>query len=420
MSMIQLPTDKDAVRFLSSVSAVNNLLSVFNNFKQDNMTETKRSAELFVSDIIGILREFIKSPTFQKIGTVVNIEKNYEILDRLVVNVTKFKQDSKDNNGYVGKSLVIDIFADFVALGDAFLDLIGKVPTIKFNPANVVFNIISLFATTTSTSMNMNPKWNDKQLIHVDEIDNLILDGAILTLKNWDVMVQPLKDAVADFFNPLFESNAISFIGDQNDNKDDVIDPDRFFDYSYEIYGLSGNDTLIGGYKKDVIKGGIGNDILKGKENQDHLFGGTGFDTYYIQDNDIIYDEDMGGLLLFNNGTTEFKAVRFQRIDDNSDKWQGLDENNQRIDGLTATRQDNDLFVKYDYEKAVNEEGNTINAAFTDSALIKNFFTLAKSTQPTDGNTALGMEWIEFIFKKQTHISTCRTNSNSLFNRQTL
>lgn len=397
MSKIQLPSNETyTMRFLDSVSAMNNLWSSFNNYSQKDSIETSRSVDLLLADVFNITKTFFnslpKSPAFQVLDKAINLSKVTDLFQRLDKNLGTF-QDEKENNGYVRKTLVIDIFTDTMALGDIFLNAANKVPTLKFNPTTIVFNIISLFGATTSNFMNSHPDWNNKQLVHVNEIDDLVLDGVILALKNWDVMVQPLKDAVADFFNPLLESNPVPFIGDQDDNKDDVIDPDRVFDYSYEIYGLSGNDTLIGGYKKDVIKGGIGNDILKGKEEQDHLFGGTGFDTYHIQDSDVVYDEDMGGQLLFNNGEIEIKAVRFQRIDDTSDVWFGVDGDNNKIEGLIADKQGNDLLVSYTYdaEKITGDQAGSIIAPQTDSALIKNFFTLVQPTKPTDGTT--GLEW---------------------------
>lgn len=58
----------------------------------------------------------------------------------------------------------------------------------------------------------------------------------------------------------------------------DVID--RSVDTSsVYLYGLNGNDTLIGGAGNDVIRGGEGNDILIGGAGDDILIGGIGDDT---------------------------------------------------------------------------------------------------------------------------------------------
>lgn len=46
-----------------------------------------------------------------------------------------------------------------------------------------------------------------------------------------------------------------------------------------QLFGSSGNDTLIGGSGNDELFGGAGNDILEGKGGDDLLFGGAGNDT---------------------------------------------------------------------------------------------------------------------------------------------
>jgi Ca2+-binding RTX toxin-like protein len=45
------------------------------------------------------------------------------------------------------------------------------------------------------------------------------------------------------------------------------------------LFGMSGNDTLIGGAQVDYLYGGPGNDTLKGKGGADFLFGGDGDDV---------------------------------------------------------------------------------------------------------------------------------------------
>ena len=255
--------------------------------------------------MVGILKDYTDSPAFKKITKAVDFSKNLTILDRLTDNIDKFDRDSKNNNGYVSKSLIIDIFADTAALGDALLDLIGKVPTIKFNPVNVVFNIISFYATTTSNSMNAHPDWNDKQLIHSSEIDDFVLDGAKLTLENWPVLIKPLLDTldnfVPDYFTLWITPDVIHFVGDADGKpSNDIIDANKFFDDEYVIYGKADNDTLIGGHKNDLLDGGTGNDILIGNGGDDAFRDEQGFDTYHIQDRDIIYDADGKGQILFN------------------------------------------------------------------------------------------------------------------------
>ena len=306
MSKIQVPTQHQTDGFLGTVSAVNNIWSGFNSFSQSNTEETARSAQLFLSDFIGILKAHTESSAFQKIAKVVDVNKMYQIFDRLGGSFVKLGDESKNNNGYVSKSLVIDIFADMTALVDTMLDFVGKVPAIKFNPANIVFNVVSFYATTTSNSMNSHPDWNDKQVIHTSEIDNFLLDGALLTLENWPVLIKPLLDVfdnfVPDIFSPWITPDTITFSGDIDGKPtNDIIDANKFFDDEYTIYGNAGNDTLIGGYKKDLLDGGTGNDILIGNGGDDAFNDEQGYDTYHIKDHDTIFDADGKGRILFDN-----------------------------------------------------------------------------------------------------------------------
>ena len=67
MSKIQVPTQHQTDGFLGTVSAVNNIWSGFNSFSQSNTEETARSAQLFLSDFIGILKAHTESSAFQTI-----------------------------------------------------------------------------------------------------------------------------------------------------------------------------------------------------------------------------------------------------------------------------------------------------------------------------------------------------------------
>jgi Ca2+-binding RTX toxin-like protein len=59
----------------------------------------------------------------------------------------------------------------------------------------------------------------------------------------------------------------------------DYIDASLATGVSHILYGMSGNDTLIGSDLADTLYGGWGNDVLKGGAGQDLLFGGDGNDT---------------------------------------------------------------------------------------------------------------------------------------------
>lgn len=73
---------------------------------------------------------------------------------------------------------------------------------------------------------------------------------------------------------------------------------------TWQIFGLGGNDTLIGGAMNDTINGGIGNDDLSGSDGDDILIGGAGADTL---------DGGLGNDVLFlgdQNGTGVFSPVQ--------------------------------------------------------------------------------------------------------------
>lgn len=70
------------------------------------------------------------------------------------------------------------------------------------------------------------------------------------------------------------------------------------------LFGNAGNDLLDGGWDTDFVYGGAGNDTLRGggiDSVGDYLYGDVGYDTYYLQDNDVVHDSDMSGAILLNN-----------------------------------------------------------------------------------------------------------------------
>ena len=65
----------------------------------------------------------------------------------------------------------------------------------------------------------------------------------------------------------------------------------------YGIYGMAGNDTIVGGSLYDNISGGDGDDTLTGGLGSDHMYGQNGSDTLQARDGDVdaILDCDSGG-----------------------------------------------------------------------------------------------------------------------------
>ena len=84
-----------------------------------------------------------------------------------------------------------------------------------------------------------------------------------------------------------------------NTSSDDVVDLTSS-SLPVEIYGLGGNDTMIGSLYNDRLYGGDGDDQLYGGEGNDILIGGSGTDALYGgEGNDTLYvdkaDVDISG-----------------------------------------------------------------------------------------------------------------------------
>jgi Ca2+-binding RTX toxin-like protein len=58
-----------------------------------------------------------------------------------------------------------------------------------------------------------------------------------------------------------------------------------------QLYGLAGNDALVGGQGNDSLYGGADNDNLDGAAGADVMAGGTGNDEYYVRDaGDVVWE----------------------------------------------------------------------------------------------------------------------------------
>lgn len=77
-------------------------------------------------------------------------------------------------------------------------------------------------------------------------------------------------------------------------------------DFPTIVYGLEGNDTIIGGAGNDLLLGGEGSDILDGGSGNDCLQGNKGDDTYVFgkgSGNDVIIDFDGKNTISFRGLT---------------------------------------------------------------------------------------------------------------------
>ncbi|NLN00180.1 MAG: hypothetical protein GX170_09215, partial [Campylobacteraceae bacterium] len=76
---------------------------------------------------------------------------------------------------------------------------------------------------------------------------------------------------------------------------DVIVGVDTVNDDSADRGAAQINDTLQGTSKNDYLFGERGDDILIGNGGGDYMEGGEGFDTYYTNDKDTIYDSDGKG-----------------------------------------------------------------------------------------------------------------------------
>ena len=130
------------------------------------------------------------------------------------------------------------------------------------------------------------------------------------------------------------------------------------------LYGGAGNDTLKGG-TQTITENIDGANIVTGEEDdnaRDYLEGGTGFDTYYAGNRDVIFDADGEGKIYFNNRELNQNFVSSTKYQEGNQNgvWYELDENGHKT-GVTAIQQDQNLLIK--------ENGNTLT--------IQNFFQVA-------------------------------------------
>lgn len=294
----------------ATVSALNNIWSEFNNLNADNSKEAVRSVLLAAMDVYDI---FSKSTNHNMINNGVRVAA---LVDRLLINIGAFNRALDPNldtydNGYVSKSLFLDIVSDATAIFSSLAQFT------KFSPIGVAVNVVSMFVTQISNSMNSLPEWNEKQKISEDEIADFFMAATAYVLDNWAdstlSIVQILANNLPDDMNP-WVGNPIELNGTNgNDNiaedinqkytifgggGNDNITGGRFND---ALYGGSGVDTIYGGVGNDYIDGGQDMDFLYGGVGQDRLDGGSGNDTLDGgEDDDILVDESGDDTYIFN------------------------------------------------------------------------------------------------------------------------
>lgn len=175
-----------------------------------------------------------------------------------------------------------------------------------------------------------------------------VLSSSGIALPWRSAMVE--KFVLNNFSHRQDDKKQLVMIGDydKEDQDDILIAPEGDLDQA--LYGLGGNDTLIGNQ---------GNDILSGDK---------GFDTYHIDGLDTIYDTDGKGVLMFKGKPlpSQFYAL--------GGAWFSRENGKPNF---VATRQDNDLWVRMQGEQ--------------DIALIKHFFDLSPDSTGANTHTHLSI-----------------------------
>jgi hypothetical protein len=145
-------------------------------------------------------------------------------------------------------------------------------PTLTATNTDGIVNIV-LSAATKPAGANLT--WNSGQIAVTDFTTGSVAPGA--------------NDGEAG--EDSLDININNVVGGTGD---DYIDASLATGVKHVLYGMSGNDTLIGSDLADTLYGGWGNDTLKGGKGQDLLFGGDGNDTLQGgAGSDVIYGDDI-------------------------------------------------------------------------------------------------------------------------------
>ena len=168
------------------------------------------------------------------------------------------------------------------------------------------------------------------------------------------------------------------------------IDGENLTDLSnhYVRFGSDTIDELKGGDLKDYLFGAGGNDTLNGGDGNDYMEGGKDLDTYIIKGEDTVFDSDMQGKILFDNGGKHIQIDRFESGGEpNPVIWHSPDRQ------FTAIRYGKDLIVSNKPDKSGK----------SDKVIVKDFFKLAKDNGK-GGFTGLGIELLDKADSPQSSV----------------
>ena len=189
---------------------------------------------------------------------------------------------------------------------------------------------------------------------------------------------------------------------DKSGNLSFHIDGKNLTDLSnhYVRFGSDTIDELKGGDLEDYLFGGGNIDTLDGGEGDDYMEGGQGDDTYIIKGEDTVFDSDMQGKILFDNGGKPIQIDRFESGGEpNPVIWRSPDRQ------FTAIRYGKDLIVSNKPDKSGK----------SDKVTVKDFFKLAKDNGK-GGFTGLGIELLDKADSPQSGVQKRLTGIVNRYN----
>lgn len=141
-----------------------------------------------------------------------------------------------------------------------------------------------------------------------------------------------------------------------------------WFDYweSWEMFGIQGNDTLIGGPESDSLYGGAGNDWLRGEDGSDYLdgnsgndtmVGGNGHDTYRVDSySDVVSERDYGGFDTIRTTTSSYRLPSNVEALVLETGYNGY--GNSQGNTITGNHRNNKLYGYAGQDRLIGNDGN--------------------------------------------------------------
>ncbi|MDZ4142417.1 MAG: putative Ig domain-containing protein, partial [Methylotenera sp.] len=183
-------------------------------------------------------------------------------------------------------------------------------PAPDFDPVLILFELGSGQISTSSLrtevmfGANINPGDISFSRVGVDLLLSHTNGVDQLRIQNWYLDSNLPLSMIAQFNNGTiwdnqYISNEAAFAPYLGTAGDDVLVGRP--DFENEMYGLGGNDQLIGGDNYDDLNGGAGNDTIEGGGGDDNLQGGTGNDSMVGGLGDDGYEVDSTGDVVIEN-----------------------------------------------------------------------------------------------------------------------